>query len=794
MQDAASNSSDNEDLDIDAFFLPGGILNDDYDPQQLLHQHQQNAQLKDHAAAATVSHEKAPSSYGSADLASMLTTTPAGFSSNSAAPPSQQQQQQQSSPVPVNPWDETVTAAAAAPPPPNLNHNNIQDCILAEQAQLLIPPDANNTNNDDAVVGGRCAETSDDIVSSWLLQSSRNSSGLEISSSSRHSSRNRATSSTGLELQVDDFNSNNSNHSTSGSWVASTATTSTTNNSKTTARLAPPPPPGLAPPAAVPKPPPGFEGVVVTGSLSNESSSSSSSAVGVHHIPDEERVTSNRTTAAGAVTFAKGRPIDNKHKLHQTEKTDAAPARAAANEEAPVVSVGAGQLNDQWQQSPDLSSNKLDVRKSALENNRRHNRTTRESEMPTLQKHYHQSSGFSSSPGSSADAAATAHGESLVVVRAEEKSLTESGHSSSSKTSSSGKRNKKKNKPSSSASSSLSTAEQQPLLDSTTTNSSAFPSPTAFSSADHHAKEAHLTNPEIQVEESLPRAIYNVFAAIVAGIFQTSPTDALAGVAEMYRALVDPMVQSTLGAVVLLVKYIVICCFALGNVFRYAFEEAALDYHISRLMYSTRQSHHDGLTLSFSCYLVLYLSPFLSDMLMSNTDCPHYTPHIISNVALYALSMRLTGLSSIDYASGAPAKRGKPSVRDSNNGVTAASAKPSSAYIPESDRRQLEYDFCHRILRSLRYAIPCSFVLEGFSDANASFAMADAPVRLVLAYLLSLVRHGLLLSPLAWIGWSTQILLAAYLPGGFLLDLFLVVVGLAFIRLVSTLHHEQRRF
>jgi len=717
MEDTASNSD--EDLDIDAFFLPGGILSGDDDPQHaaaallLTNNNIKKDNIISTTTIADAEQQQPQSSYGSADLASSLTSM-----LRTATPPGLHHQQQQhahqhSSPVPVNPWDETAAAAT--------NHGSIRDFSITE-AQLM-PDDANHM--DGAVEG--------DDISSWLQSSM--SSGLE--EISRHSNSNQAT---GLELQVDHFsNHSSSNHHASGSsWATATA-------------LAPPP--GLAPPLAPVSstpPPPGFERVVVMERLLNESSSSFAGIPSL--IASAE--------PAGTERFGKGRVND-----------DAAKALGGLYNNMPKT--------DPPPDDPTTSKLVMGIQPSAFDNKRTENPS--ESVLSTSQDQ--QASGLSGGTGKTADATAK-NGESS-VDRAQ-KPLAESNHSSNSKNSSS-KRNKKKNKHSSST-----PTTEQPLLDSAT-NSSEFhaghptDSPTTSSSLDHHTKG--LVTPETTpVEESLLQVIFNVFAAILAGIFQTSPAAALAWVVQLYKAQIDPMVQSIVGTVVLLVKYVVICCFALGNVFKYAFEEAALDYHFSRLMNPTRQSHHERQTVSILCYMVMYLFPFLSDILMSNMDCPHYTPHIISNVSLYALSLRLSRLSSVDYASGASAKRGKLSIND-NNGITSASYK-ASTYIPDSDRRQLEY----RILRSLRYAIPCSFVLEGFSAANASFAMADAPVRLVLAYLLSLVRHGLLLSPVAWIGWSTQILLATYLPGGILLDLFLVVVGLAFIRLVSTLHNEQGRF
>ena len=83
-----NNGGEDEDLDIDAFFLPGGIL----DPEA------NNAAAQEHTVVPPSSaegptggvYEKAPSSYGSADLATILPI----FASKS-------------SPVPSNPWNDS---------------------------------------------------------------------------------------------------------------------------------------------------------------------------------------------------------------------------------------------------------------------------------------------------------------------------------------------------------------------------------------------------------------------------------------------------------------------------------------------------------------------------------------------------------------------------------------------------------------------------------------------------------------------------------------------------------------
>ena len=280
------------------------------------------------------------------------------------------------------------------------------------------------------------------------------------------------------------------------------------------------------------------------------------------------------------------------------------------------------------------------------------------------------------------------------------------------------------------------------------------------------------------------KAIFNLCAA------------AMSWAVEVYKDVVYPILQPALGAAVTMVKCLLIFSVAIGNIFKFALDEASVGRYVSWFWSPNLLSRELNPSVSLLCYVVLYLIPFAGDVLMDHMDLPHYTPHILSNMALYVLSLRLSHVSSAD-AVVTPSRRGKASSTGSNSSPSSTSPASKTLHatatcIPESERRRLEQDLSQRILRSLRWAVPCSFLMDGFSSANASFAMAEAPARLIVAYFLSLTsKQGLILSPVAWVGWSVQVLLAAYLPSGYLLDIVLGIVGLSFIRLAYVLHRDQ---
>jgi hypothetical protein len=145
---------------------------------------------------------------------------------------------------------------------------------------------------------------------------------------------------------------------------------------------------------------------------------------------------------------------------------------------------------------------------------------------------------------------------------------------------------------------------------------------------------------------------------------------------------------------------------------------------------------------------------------MSLFSLPHFAPHVSTSVALYLLCQSTGG-----------GKR-----------------KPfrSKAHVDKQAER-----LCLFILRSLRWSIPFDLFLEGFSLPNTSIMMLDVSSRLMLAYVLSLLRSSLILSPVAWVCWSVQIVLSVYLPCNKLTECLLLLLGLASVRLCAVVQATE---
>jgi hypothetical protein len=307
----------------------------------------------------------------------------------------------------------------------------------------------------------------------------------------------------------------------------------------------------------------------------------------------------------------------------------------------------------------------------------------------------------------------------------------------------------------------------------------------------HHGDSQMLPEPEPAETKSIPPQ--EISASILQPL-STSFSPILGWFAEFYNATLCPLcwqlASSFYAAISLVLKYGLLVVMAIRNVIYFAFEEARISHSIQMLIKSSSSTATGRRkdVLSFAsmatvvCYLVMYMTPVVCDWIMDSADLPHFAPHVISNVVLFLLCQRLDQLSTTDISS--PSRR---SMINAGSGVLASANFNQQHFFAEANRRKLHRDVLHRILRSLRWALPFSFYLEGFSETNASFMASDTPIRLILAYFLSLTRGGLLLSPLSWIGWSVQVLLASYLPYGYLLDVTLLLVGLAFVRLVDEL-------
>jgi hypothetical protein len=204
-------------------------------------------------------------------------------------------------------------------------------------------------------------------------------------------------------------------------------------------------------------------------------------------------------------------------------------------------------------------------------------------------------------------------------------------------------------------------------------------------------------------------------------------------------------------------KALIISALVLANTFKYAAAEV-------------EQSD----TGSFFCYLVFYVVPNACDGIMSLCSLPHFTPHVVSSVALFFLChpTSTSGNGSSSNGGGGNKKR----IHRSRSQIVDRQAEA----------------ICTFLLQLSRYSIPFDLFLEGFGQPNTNLMTLDVSSRLLLAYMLSLLRANLVLSPVVWMCWSIQVILSVHLPlsdqnpnTSKLMECLLLLIGLASLRLCT---------
>jgi hypothetical protein len=235
------------------------------------------------------------------------------------------------------------------------------------------------------------------------------------------------------------------------------------------------------------------------------------------------------------------------------------------------------------------------------------------------------------------------------------------------------------------------------------------------------------------------------------------------------------------------IKIVAVVALATGNIVKYAIEESLLQKFLPLFSPTDSQLSSSGMTPI--CYLVMYCTPILCDWIMDHLDLPHFAPHIISNGILFTLCLLLERQFSSDKADNiVHSIRGKTE----NSASGKKQRQLQTRQLSVEQRKRLANDLSYSILRTIRWeAIPFAFIVEGFSEKNSTIMLFDSSTRLIIAFLLSSMQGDNLLSPLFWMGWAIQVLFSAYLPHGISLDIILLLTGMAFIRLVTTLSCEM---
>jgi hypothetical protein len=185
------------------------------------------------------------------------------------------------------------------------------------------------------------------------------------------------------------------------------------------------------------------------------------------------------------------------------------------------------------------------------------------------------------------------------------------------------------------------------------------------------------------------------------------------------------------------------------------------------------------------CYMIFYFMPRFCSLLMEHLNLPHWTPHLLTTVAVFSLCNQIKP-GPLQEESASIFQRAEQSTDDQAKDATQSlTSQEAETETPRDERA------CKTILQILRYVLPAFFLADGFSSKFGTIMGVSGASRLTTAFMMSLVRKNMVSSPIGWISWAVQVVLATYYPSSSLLDQTVFVVGLSSIRLIRYLEGQR---
>lgn len=186
------------------------------------------------------------------------------------------------------------------------------------------------------------------------------------------------------------------------------------------------------------------------------------------------------------------------------------------------------------------------------------------------------------------------------------------------------------------------------------------------------------------------------------------------------------------------------------------------------------------------CYLVLYFLPSWCNSLSENFDVPHWSAHFIITIAVYLVSHPVQpGILH----------RGEFPIVDVIDALFRNGNHCDHGFVDKDERqaaaRKRNERICSKCLRVLRYCLPVFCLIDGFSFDGATMIGDSGASRLTTAFMMALVRRNLAFSPIGWVSWAVQVLVATYLDVWILRDTIVLLLGLSSFRLIRYL--DQKR-
>jgi len=91
----------------------------------------------------------------------------------------------------------------------------------------------------------------------------------------------------------------------------------------------------------------------------------------------------------------------------------------------------------------------------------------------------------------------------------------------------------------------------------------------------------------------------------------------------------------------------------------------------------------------------------------------------------------------------------------------------------------------------LRYCLPIVALIDGVSYDGATMIGDSGASRLTTAFMMLLVRRNLAFSPIGWLSWAAQVLVATYVQAWAFRDMTVLIIGMSSFRLMR--YFEQKR-
>jgi len=204
-----------------------------------------------------------------------------------------------------------------------------------------------------------------------------------------------------------------------------------------------------------------------------------------------------------------------------------------------------------------------------------------------------------------------------------------------------------------------------------------------------------------------------------------------------------------------------------------------------------------------SCYIAFYLVPKTCVVIMKFINLPHWMPHTITWLAIFSLCNPVDAIAPNEMSSNSMLSSTRaPGTTIANTSHNSNTAEFSSTKrIPQIclPQRQHKYEasrardkqICFLLLKTLKTTLPILFMVEGFSSEFGIIIGKSGTNQLTTAFLLSIIRNSIITSPVGWISWAVQILLADYISPWICLDIFILLIGLSSIRLIRFLDLQR---